>query len=296
MRTDDAPDGRARFDRPLVNDPAEDWELPCSRRQGASYFSGIASYPRTPGRWEEIPAAALASLKEYCAIEELGQVFVIPWAVRSVDVSPRRFITPNSVLAIGSRAVGLWTDKPEPGMKAGILLEDLAAIEDINILLYGRLGFFSKDGRVTIRYNTVARRSLEPALLALRKRLAGPAEPVPREAEAASPLPFKWNYFAQSMLVRLREDAVIAYRFAEAPGASRRDLGQAHLLALNPQELVYLKDPYCSRYGADAFIVPRSAISEVRIREKLLDITSNEARFRLAMMPELRDAAVRWLS
>jgi hypothetical protein len=269
--------------------------MPYNKRDGRSYFFGITSYPSNPHKWEEIPSGALESLGQTCGIEGLHQVFVIPWAVRSVDFTGRKIITPDSVLALGTRAVGLWTAKPEPGIKAAIPVAELAAIEDIAVLLYGRLSFLSRDGRVTIRYNTVARRALEPALLELRKRLSGPAQPIPREEERWASLPLKWINIVKSSLARLQEDASVAFRFAEAPRKSRRDEKRAHMLVLNPRELVYIRDPFDSRYGSDSFIVPRGTISDVRVVEERLSITSNNALFQLPMLPEFRDAAANWL-
>lgn len=122
-------------------------------------------FPHAPRRAEDIPSGALESLSESCGIEGLRQVFLIPRAVRSIGWRDQKVISPNSVLAIGSRAVGLWTEKPEPGVKVMIPLKKLSAIEDVTILLYGRLSFFSFGDRLTIRYNTLARSGLEPALL-----------------------------------------------------------------------------------------------------------------------------------
>jgi hypothetical protein len=293
------PDGmpafKAMLDEGIAVDPPEEWEMPYNEREGRLYFSGKGSYPCNPRRWEDIPSDALESLRKTCAIERLDEVFVIPWAVRGTTLfAGRMVITPNSVLALGSRAVSLWTEKPEPGIKASIAVGELAAIEDVAILLYGRLSFLSRDARLTVRYNTVARRELEPALLGLRKRLVGPAQPIPREGEFAR-LPLKWKNIVHSNLVCLEENASVAFRLAEGPGRSRRDEKRAHLLALNPCELVYVQDPLDYRYGSDSFIAPRSKISEVRTGGEHLSITSNNARFRLSMLPELQDAAASWL-
>ncbi len=297
MKTETIECVQTGFDRPLVGDSAEPWETPYTRLQGEAHYGGITSYPESPSSWEKVPAGALESLKEYCGIRELGQVFIIPWAVRSTDMGDGKVVTPTSVLAMGSRAVGLWTDRPVPGMKAAIPLDELAAIEDVNVLLYGRLSFFSRTGRVTVRYNTVARDSLTPALFGLRRRIAGPEAAVPEQGGGgAVPLPFKWNNCVQSPLVRLHDGARVAYAFEEIPRISRSGYAQAHLLALNPRELVYLKNPYGFRYGVDSFIVPRSYISAVRGSGKRLEIVSRDAGFRLSVPSGLAEAAVRWLA
>jgi hypothetical protein len=58
---------------------------------------------------------------------------------------------------------------------------------------------------LTIRYNTVARDGLEPAVLELRKRLTGPAQGIPPEDKGAQELSFKWNNVLHKALVRLQE-------------------------------------------------------------------------------------------
>jgi hypothetical protein len=287
---------QSRIDEPLVADPAERWEAPYTEREGGPYYGGISSYPSTPRRWEEVPAGALSSLREICGVEDLSQLFLVPWAVRFTNLEGEKVITPNSVLALGTHAVGLWTEKPEPGVKASIALDRLAAIEDITILLYGRLSFLSGDERVTIRYNTVAREKLEPALLDLRRRLAGPAQPVPRGDWSSIPLPFKWSHVIQSRVVRLHEDSPVAFRFTTTPRASRSGAARAHMLVLNPHEIVYTEDPFDDPYGTDSFVISRSSISSARTQGECLSVDSNGAHFLLPMMPELRDAAIQWLT
>jgi hypothetical protein len=277
-------------------DPPESWELHFTEREGGSYFrANRGSYPYTPRRSEEIPQGAMESLQEICGVEGLHQIFIMPLAVRGLGT--QKLISPNSVLAIGARAVGLWTEKPEPGVKVSILLDEVAAIEDVAILLYGRISFLPFGDRLTIRYNTVARPELEPSLLELRKRLAGPAQQVPREDAKTERLPFKWRNLVRSIDVCQQESAPVAFRFAQTPRRSRHDVQQSQLLVLNPYELVYMSDPIEAedKYGEDSFIVPRSRISGIQIQEKDLAITSNGVHFKISMMPELRAAAVHWL-
>jgi hypothetical protein len=286
------------FPRRREMDPPERWELSYTEKEGGSYFrANRGSYPFTPRRAEDIPRGALESLREICRVEGLHQVFIIPRAVRGLGA--QKLISPNSVLAIGARAVGLWTEKPEPGVKVSILLDEVAAIEDITILLYGRLSFLPFGDRLTIRYNTVARPELEPSLLELRKRLAGPAQRVPQENESMGELPCKWRNVVRSTSVRLQEGAPVAFRFAESPKRSRHSVEHGELLVLNPYELVSMSDPVNSdsvdNLGADSLIVPLSRISDVQIQENDLAITVNGVHFRLTMLPKLCEAAARWL-
>jgi hypothetical protein len=163
-------------------EPPEPWELPYCNGEGGSCYRWVQdAFPRRPRDTEDLPAGALESLRGVCGLEGLQQLFIIPWAVRSVGWKDQRVISPKSILALGSRAVGLWTEKPDPGVKIVIDLEELSAIEDRMILLYGRLSFRYTGDRLTIRYNTLARTELEPALLELRSRWAGSRRSIPRE-------------------------------------------------------------------------------------------------------------------
>lgn len=287
--------GRATCRRPL--DPAESWELEYTEGESGGFNRGIYDvFPRLARREEQVPEGALDALNAGCSLSGLRQVFLIPMAVRSTG--HEKVISPASVLGIGHRAVGLWTEKPQAGVKVLIPLERLSAIEDVTILLYGRLSFFSFTERLTIRYNTLARASLRPVLLELRQRLAGPPLPLPPEQEPAAELPIKWRRLLRSPQLCIREGAPVAFRYAVVRRCSRDDIDRGQLLVINPHELLYLCDPEeaSHNYGEDSFIVPRPRITRVRVREKYLEVASNGARLSLRMAPELRQAAARWLS
>jgi hypothetical protein len=279
-------------------DPAEKWELPYCDREGRFYYRGVHdAFPYTPRRTEDLPAGALESLNWACGVQGLHQLFIIPSTVRAVGCKDQKVISPKSILALGSRAAGLWTEEPTAGVKVVIELEKLSAIEDVMILLYGRLRFHSSGDRLTVRYNTLARRSLEPALLELRRRLVGRREPVLPEEDGRETLPYKWMHIVCSTRIRLHEGAPVAYRFATVPGKSRYDIERAQLLVLNHHELIYLCDPVEAShpYGEDSFIIPRARISTVRIGEESTGFTSNGIHFSLPMASELRQGAARWL-
>ena len=278
-------------------DPAESWELASSDAEAGS--RGIYDiFLHTPRRAEDVPEGALDALRRVCGLEGLRQVFVIPQAVRSTGCADQKVVSPASVLGLGTRAVGLWTEKPERGVKVLIPLDRLSAIEDVTVLLYGRLSFFSFGERLTIRYNTLARSGLRPALLETRERMAGPPRPLPQAEEPPPELPLKWKRLLRSPLLRFREGAPVVFRFAVVPGKSSDDVERGQLLVVNPHELVYLCDPpeASHNYGEDSFVVPRPRITRVRARERYLEVASNGARLSLFMAPELREAAARWLS
>lgn len=283
--------------RRFLADAAEEWELPYTEREGGHWFlDQRPSHPWCPRAPEELPPGAFRCLEEACGIEGLHQLFVIPFAVRQTGLRRSMVTTPLSVLAVGSRAVGLWTEKPSPGLAAAVRLDELEVIEDVTILLYGRLSFISAGRTLTVRYNTVSRRQLEPALLALRRRVAGPGLPVPTE-QATGSLPFKWNHLLNGSLARLRENAPAAFRFACVPARSRRAAPLGHLLVLNPFELVWMRDPPGDdvRYGVDSFIIPRSRLTALGGAETGRRIDGSRSVFALPMPSPLREAASRWL-
>jgi hypothetical protein len=282
-----------------LTDPAENWELPCSPAESEGYFRGVSDvFPNVPRRAEDLAAGSLDALMECCGLEGLRQVFMIPRSSRMTDGGEHMVVSPRSVLGIGTRSVGLWTEEPVPGVKVVIPLERLSAIEDVTILLYGRLSFISPTERLTIRYNTLARSGLEPALLKLRQCMAGPPAGLPREGPAAEELPVKWKRLLRSPLLCFRENAPVRFCFAHAPRASRQDVSRGQILVVNPHELVYMCDPpeASHTYGADSHIVPRQCITRVRDRDTYLEVASNGARLSLPMVPELRRAGARWFS
>ena len=287
--------GLTKIDR-FSTDQAEPWELPFTQHEGGKFFSDQrVSHPWSPSRESDVPGGALESLHAACGIDGLHQVFIIPFTVRSTGIRNRKVMTPLSVLAIGSRAVGLWTEKPREGVVRVIRLEELDMLEDVTVLLYGRLSFMSAGSCLTVRYNTVSRTPLEPALLELRERLAGAEQAVPGD-DNVDALPFKWNRLVRSSLARLCEEAPAVFRFASVSPRSRREAPLGQLLVLNPYELVYMRDPPDTgvRYGVDAFIIPRSRLGEPAGHATDAKIRGQRPMSLLPMPPQLREAASRW--
>ena len=283
--------------RRQAEDPAESWESPYTEREGGFYFRGIyAGHPYIPRTQEDLPAGAWETLGDKCGVKTLRQLLVIPPSVRSTGLGSGKVITPLEILALGSRAVGLWTEKPEPGLRVTISLDELAGVEDVQILLYGRLSFLSSARRVTIRYNLVCRRMMEPTLLELRKKVAGPGLKVPCEPPQSIEIPFKWNFLLSIPFSTLDEDAPRVFRFRAEPSRRRGRPGTGHLLILSPYELVLMRDPVKSLhpYGVDCFLIPRARIQGVSVGEAAAQIEANGARFQFAMPPSLLQALRDW--
>jgi len=282
-----------------VPDPPEHWEMPCAEAESRGFYRGIYEiFPRAPRREEDVPAMARAALGECCRVTSFRQFFLVPGAVRSTGVAEQKVISPDSVLALGTSAVALWTATPDPGVKVLIPLSRLAAVEDATVLLYSRLRLVSFEETLTVRYNTLARPGLRPALLDLRERLCGAPQPLPLEEPAAAHLPLKWRRLLRWPVARFRDDTPVAYRFTVEPPTDDEDTHRSQLLVLSPYELVYLRDPreVSHTYGEDLFTVPRHRISRVKVRDRYLEVVSNSARLCLDMAPTLRQVAAEWLA
>jgi len=280
-------------------DPAESWEMPYSEQDGGFYFRGnYAGHPCVPRNLEQMPVGAFDSLEGPCGVEELRQILIIPSSVRATGLGNQKVITPLQVLAVGARAVGLWAAKPEPGTKVIVTLKDLAAIEDVQILLYGRLSFLARDQRLTIRYNTVCRRVLEPPLHTLRRRIAAPGCAPPQPSGKAPPLPFKWNFLLAWPFSTLDPNAPRDFQFLCEPRRKRGWIERGHMLVLTPWELVSMRDPPESdhSYGVDSFFMARSRIQAVAPGQKGVEITVNGARFVLSLAPPLLAAVAAWFA
>ena len=283
--------------RPL--DPPEPWEAPFSLKDGGFFYEyRYAGHPFPPRSCSDLPEGAFAALGEACGLSSPGAFFVIPASVRFIGHRGRKVITPLQVLGIGPRGVGLWVEASKPCLAVAIGVDDLSAMEDVEILLYGRLSFLSASARLTIRYNTVARRLLEPALVRLRKSLSPSEQQVPRGDMSAADLPYKWGVILESPFLTIAESRQRAYRYQCRPSGRRRLAGKGQLLLLTGLELVFVRDSEdpMNLYGIDRFIFPRSRIESVGAGERVLDIVCGGTAVSLPMEQELVKAALGWLS
>ena len=312
----------ARLPRPrarAIQDPPEEWEHELAHRAVSLLGRGpTGRHPYRPLRDADVPASATRALAAACAAGELWQLLVIPASVRPV-ASGRRWrwvATPTEVLGLGKAAVGLWVARSQEGgpldlprggatgapppmadlageVRETIPLGDLAFVEDVRILLSGRLTFVAKDRALRVRYSTVARYDMRPALDDVRATLAG--EPLALPAPAVPPLPVKWQILAQTPSIRLNDrDATVLY---DEPRTGRRRT-RPTLVALTPYELVVAREPTqglsVDRYGVDSVHVARHRVERIspageslaiRARDADLDIDVGER-----LVAEARDA------
>ena len=150
-------------------------------------------------------------------------------------------------------------------MVTAITLEELAAIDHVQILLYARLTFLARGRRLTVRYNAVARHALEDELAAVRAAVAG--YPLPVRSDEPPALAHKWAHLLSSPAICLAPGDPTIARTGELPA----DRGEPStvLLALTPRELIVARDPDAtvlggaSPYGHDILAVPRRQLQGV---------------------------------
>ena len=271
-----------------VQDPPEAWEQELPQRAVSLLGRGpTGRHPYRPLREADVPASALTALGTDCGAGDLRQLLVIPASVRPISAGRRwRWVsTPTQVLGLGTRAVGLWVARSHEGgpaevprggaagappsmadqvgeIRETIPLRDLAFVEDARILLSGRLAFVAQGRALRVRYSTVARYDLRPALDDVRVALAG--EPLAVGEPAVPPLPVKWQILAQTPAIRLNDSgATVLY---DEPRTGRRRT-RPTLVALTPYELVVAREPTqglsVDRYGVDSVHVARRRVERI---------------------------------
>jgi hypothetical protein len=278
-----------------VSDPAEPWETPVSRLD-ALWLPGRPFRPTDIG---QVPASALAALEAECGRIPLDRLFVVPETTRLIG--PRQCVrTPAKVLAFGDAIVGLWIDC-QPGRVTAIPIARLMAVDDRQILLYGRLRLIAAEDQLVVRYNTTERPQLRDNLAWLRRQMATtpmPAEPgflwLTRRGEQTDPerLPFKWRFVLRcsSALADPEEPAsVAAGDVAETRG--RRSGPASGVAVLGSRELVIASEPGeyldAARYGFDLLAVPRDRLASLAWNGHALTV-------RMARPPE--DSVSAWVT
>jgi hypothetical protein len=148
--------------------------------------------------------------------------------------------TPTQVLGLADRGVALWVEtKPAPGVQRVIGLDELAAIDQRQILTCTRLTFLARNRRLRVHYKALAGHELDRALAAVRAAASGYPLAVPEEPPPPM-LPAR-AHMTYSLAVRLRPCDPALLRFAGAPDQGK-DVGGT-LVALTPGELVIVRDP-----------------------------------------------------
>jgi hypothetical protein len=236
----------------------------------------LTPLPTRPTELGDVPAAAWSQLERCCGDLTPERMLVIP-GTRKRPSRWRRLALRTRVVAFGSRAVGQWTEDDRAGAVEFIPLEDVRAIDDRLILLYGRLSLIGQQSRIVVQYNAVARRELRESILWLRRKVAGPEFATRRNfvwigekgnERPEGELPHKWAYmlgYRDDLRIDPSSNEMVAVGDVTEIGRSR---GPATGIAvLGPHELVVAAEPpdclYASRYGVDLTVVPRCFLGDV---------------------------------
>ncbi len=281
-----------RHENENEHDPPEPWEPLISRAEIRRLAQdNIAGRPFRPRRPDDVPPGAVEALAHECGAQELDQLFVIPSSPRLAGEGRRWVETPTQVLGFGHHGVGLWVDAtPTPGVHRVIPHADLAAIVDERILLYGRLSFLAGNQALRVRYNTVSRWHLQPALASLRRLVATQPGPVP-DVEPPK-LTHKWRVITASETVRPAAGEKVAVFFGSHRTHPRRPARPA-LLAVTSRELIVVRQPYDrADYGADALYVSRQRIEQLEAERSTLRLRTAGAHLELLLDDALAAAAL----
>lgn len=270
------------FPKRRHEDPPEPWEYALSR-EVAVYLCRRTRFehPFVPHRERIVPKGAFEELRKWCGVRSLQDLFVVPENVRGTGDGKTILRTPTQVLGFGREAVGIWVEHYDPPVPIVLPIEHIAAIVDLNQLLYGRLCLSSAAQVLTLRYNTVSHRALRWQLLRLRRLLWRRYADRTMSVEGDEPsisLPRKWRLVVNSNAVRLTREAPAAihtenmWQLRSGPLPRRifkPNPPGAELAAVTPAELVVGTEPpdFNGQYGLRLMHIPRSHIERVGLGE-----------------------------
>ncbi len=250
-------------------DPAEPWELPADeeilRELSTRRFERL---PHRPATLAEVPEGALADLRD--VVGDLGpeRLFVIPRSSRTIGAGRAQWVvTATEVVAVGADRIVIWIkDADGPRIRATMPFDDVVAMLDRSILLYGRLEIIGPDSTIVVRYNTVGQPELRGMLLPVRQHATPAGEPLP-EGLGCDPadLPHKWMALVRSREVMPRgmDSLVVAAGDVANPTPHLHD----GVAVLSGTELVVATDPTpdvsMAQYGVDLLVVARNRLRKI---------------------------------
>jgi hypothetical protein len=287
-------------------DPAEPWERPADqevlRELSTRRFERL---PHRPATMAEVPDGALADLKDIVGDVGLERLFVIPRSSRMAGPEHGHWVeTAPEVVAVGADTIAIWIrDADGARIRATIRFDDVVAILDRTILLYGRLEIIGPDASLVVRYNTVGQPELRGTLLPARLH-ATPVRATLPEGLGCDPadLPHKWMALVRSREVMPRgmDSLVVAAGDVANPTPHLHD----GVAVLSGTELVVATDPTpdtsLAQYGVDLLVVARSRLRSIGGHGDTLTVTvactPRDIEIRLAAHPSLVAETTRLLS
>lgn len=250
-----------------AGDPPESWELPATAADTEDTRDrSFERLPHRPASAAEVPGSAWDDLRRAIGEIALEQLFVIPRAPRPVGAHRTAWVvTPTQVVAVGNGLVAVWTDEVTgPRIRAQVPFDDVAAIMDRNILLYGRLELVLADGSIVVRYNAVGRPELRELLLPVRRAFGQADADLPAGAGTrAADLPHKWMAVVHSTEMQPHGPD----RLVVAAGELGDPTPRPHngVAVLTSRELLVATEPSAdialAQYGVDLLAVPRTHLA-----------------------------------
>jgi hypothetical protein len=253
--------------REELREPPDPWEI-----QGAeadlSDFSRrrMAAYPRQPSGWDDFPESAAVALRASVGPFGIGDTLLVPRTPRPTGFGELSWvITPTAAVAVGEDSVAYWVDSASGGgVVARIPLDEIAALVDRTVLLYGRLEIVGAGQSIVIRYNTVSRQFVRGLMRGIRRSFWPGVETAPAGPEPET-LTHKWANIARSpdMLPNGPEPRVLVAGSIAGP----KPVKHAGIGALTPTELLLSIEPATgggiARYGVDLVVAPRARVRSV---------------------------------
>ena len=258
---------RVSLQHDSLSEPAETWEPPATKRDlDACSTLGRAAYALIPRSLDavELPDGAVAELAASVGSLQPGRVILLPRTPRATGKKTWA-ITPSCVLGIGQDAVALWADRADERIVARIRYDEIAAVADLTVLLFGRLEIVGPETSIVMRYNMVGRPEIRAALRTVRERfspgaaLAGaPGGPQPDE------LPHKWMGLLRSGdLCNVDGAARIT---AAGLLTSARPAARTGVAVASAREVIVATEPDTpgvGGYGVDLVTMPTACIRDL---------------------------------
>lgn len=260
------------------DDPAEPWEVPATAEDLEELSTKrFERLPHRPASLSEVPAGALEQLASVVGAVGPDQLFVIPRSSRALGPGSAQWVlTPTEVIAVGGDKLAVWiSDEGGARVRSVLAFDDVAAMLDRTVLLYGRLELIGPDASIIVRYNTVGQPELRSLLLPIRRAAMPDEQLLPEGGRDPSRLPHKWMALLRSKDVLPRG----MERLLVATGDLANPAPQLHngVAVLSGAELVVATDPTpdagMAQYGVDLLVAARRRVLAIGGADDRLVVT-----------------------
>lgn len=272
--------------------PETDWELVVGHELAPHLLPAGPRGVRRPADVGWLPDGAYPAIVDSVGHVSTEDLLVIPAAMWPVEPwRRRRLYSPQCVMAIGERAVGLWVEAlPAPGVRARVPLEEIAAVEQ---RADGRCGVLVVTGRAATllaRYEADGQAVVDAWTRRLRLCAAPASAPVPPGPGGRGP---RGDANPGSLLL-FPGDAIVSARWRSRAGHG------ACLLSVTSRELVIVRStrgrrpPW--RRATSTLCLPRGPIEDAVVRSRTMLLRSAGTEVRVSLRSRaVAAAASSWL-